>query len=190
MLEASYRGRRKRPRVLRFEEGQWVDVMDVYGVWWEGRMMEFKENLIRYHFHGWGTKWDMWYPTDSLHVAPHRSITRDWRSKLEKGSMVDVQHNLRWYEARIRHVTPTAIHVMIDGLGDPDNQIRLDWSSERLMFYGAHTWFYRSPFLISNVIWRDLEGTEVYQYRVRGGKTVLVDHILSESESNKIMEEA
>ena len=184
-LEISYRGRRNQPRPLVFQEGREVDVMDVYGVWWEGTMVECRNNLIRYHYKGWGSKWDLWYPRDSLHVAPFHSITRDWRaSTLREGAKVEVGKYGRWYEGNILRVSTATVFVR-DSTGQ---EMELERSSERLLFHGAHTGFHGSPFCISNVVWNDAEGTEVYQYRIRGGKTVLVDHVLSESETWVIME--
>ena len=188
-VEITYRGRRTRTP-LRFEEGQEVDVMDGYGVWWKGSMVSWdsENHLFRYHFHGWDSRWDVWYPIDSLHVAPLHSIVPDWRSTLQKGDFCDYKHskNGRWYEGSLVNVTPTTVMVRVSS--QQIEQIeQIQRSSERLMFFGAHTGFHHSPLRVSNVLWKDTKGTEVYQYRIWGIKTVLVDHILSDVELQALL---
>jgi len=189
-LEISYRGRRF-PQPIPFQEGQPVDVMDSIGEWWKGSMVACQDNKILYHSEGWNSKWDMWYPVDSLHVAPLHSITREWRSTLREGDMVDFKHQGQWYEAQICSLVGNTVTVKYSKYGKPETD-DVELSSERLMFYGAHTWSYRSPFRVSNVTWKDEEGIEVYQYRLRGNvssKTVLVDRLLSEAESRALFSE-
>lgn len=187
-LEITYRGKRRRQRFT-FQQGQEVDVMDARGEWWKGVMVACKGHLIQYHFHGWESKWDVWYPNDSLHVAPLYSVTREWRSSLRVGHRVDVKaQEGGWYEGRISRRTRTVVGVRLTQ--DPRaEEMEIKGTSERLQFHGAHTWASRSPFRVSNVVWKDGEGQEVYQYRVRGGggNTVLVDHILSDSEIKTLL---
>lgn len=187
-VEITYRGRRTRTNPpVRFQKGQEVDVMDEVGVWWKGSMVSWdsETQLLRYHFHGWDSCWDVWYPVDSLHVAPLHSIVPDWRSMLQKGDFCDYKHhnNGRWYEGCIVNVTPNLVTVRISVEHQHIQHIQhIQRSSERLMFFGAHTGFHQSPLRVSNVLWKDENGTEVYQYRIRGIKTVLVDHLLSDEE--------
>jgi hypothetical protein len=165
--------------------------MDSIGEWWKGSMVACQDNQILYHSEGWDSKWDVWYPMDSLHVAPLHSITRDWRSTLREGDTVDFKDQNQWYEARICLLVENTVTVKYSKYGNQKlNEVEL--SSERLMFHGAHTWFHRSAFRVSNVTWKDGEGTEVYQYRLRGNfssKTVLVDRLLSEAESRALFSE-
>jgi hypothetical protein len=186
-LEISYRGRRS-PHPIFFQEGQEVDVMDSIGEWWKGSMVACRGHQILYHYEGWDSKWDVWYPMDSLQVAPLHSITKDWRSTLREGDRVDFKDQNQWYEARICSLMTHTVMVIYDKYGNPElGEVEL--SSERLMFHGAHTWFHRSPFRVSEVTWKDKEGVEVYQYRMRGdmsSKTVLVDRLLSEGETRAL----
>jgi len=183
-VEMTYRGRRKGPRNWTFREGREVDVMDAQGEWWKGTMVACNEDLIRYHFHGWESRWDVWYPKDSLHVAPLDSVVRDWRSFLQEGGWIDVKASGGWYVGRVLQRTPTTVLLTWD---NDKNVETMDLSSERLLFYGAHTTrFHGSPFRVSNVVWRDRKGVDIYQYRVRGGKTVLVDHVLSTKEIHEL----
>jgi len=160
--------------------------MDARGEWWKGVMVACKGHLIRYHFHGWESKWDVWYPNDSLHVAPLYSVTRDWRSAIRVGHLVDVKVQAGWYEGRICSRTATTVRVR-PTLDPGTEEVEIEGTSERLQFHGAHTFPYRSPFRVSNVVWKDGGGQEVYQYRLRGGNTVLADHILSDSEIKTLL---
>jgi hypothetical protein len=162
--------------------------MDSIGEWWKGKMVACQGNRILYHSEGWDSKWDVWYTMDSLHVAPLHSITRDWRSTLGQGDTVDFKDQNQWYKARICSWMTSTVMVTYEKYGNPEVD-EVKRSSERLMFHGAHTWFYKSPFRVSNVVWQDKEGTEVYQYHLRGkcsSKTVLVDRLLSESETRAL----
>lgn len=187
-LEITYRGKRKQ-RHLTFQQGQEVDVMDMNGEWWKGSMVACQDNLIRYHFHGWDSKWDRWYPKDSLHVAPLYSITRDWRSAIRVGLLVDYKKTAQggWHQGVIARMSVTNTTVWVRSFYDETDEMEIERLSEQLMFQGAHTGFHRSPFRVSNVLWKDRKGTEVYQYRVRKGNTVLVDHVLSELETQALL---
>ena len=190
-IDISYRGRRSPQPPLALEEGREVDVMDSLGEWWKGSMVTCQDNRTLYHFEGWDSKWDQWYPNDSLHVAPLHSITQDWRLTLRVDDMLDFKHQGQWYEARISALNKSTVWVHFYKYRKPETE-EVQLSSERLMFYGAHTWSYRSPFRVSNVTWKDREGTEIYQYRFRGSmgsKTVLVDRLLSEAESQALFSE-
>jgi len=186
-LDIMYTGRRKPPRKLRFIEGQKMDVMDVQGQWWAGSMVACRDNWILYHFHGWESRWDQWYPNDSLHVAPLHSVTRDWRSRLEFGGLVDIKVDGRWYVGIICQIISTST-IMVKNYWPSDHFVmEVDVSSERLMFHGAHIYsYFHSPFRVSNHVWTEKHGVSVYRYRARGGETRLVDHLLSETEKEDI----
>jgi len=189
-LEITYRGKRKERRFT-FQQGREVDVMDAVGEWWKGSMVASKDNLIRYHYHGWDSKWDRWYPNDSLHVAPLYSITRDWREAIRVGLLVEYKKTAQggWHQGVIARMSLTTTTVWVRSFSGGTDEVEIERTSERLMFHGAHTGFYRSPFRVSNVVWKDEKGTEVYQYRVRKGNTVLTDHVLSESETRALLED-
>jgi hypothetical protein len=175
-LKITYQGRRKSPRRRTFQQGQEVDVMDSHGVWWKGSMVECNENLIRYHFHGWESRWDLWYPDDSLHVAPLYSITQDWMSTLQIGDSVDVKKGGSWFSGVLCEIMPTIAIVNVNH----EREV-IELPSERLMFH-AHIYIWStSSFLTKNPIWRDREGVDIYQYRMQN-ITFLTDHVLTDAE--------
>ena len=193
-LDITYRGRRNSPRTWTFEEGKEVDVMDLQGNWWKGSMVSSKDDLILYHFHGWESRWDQWYPKDSLHVAPLYSITRDWRSKLGVHDWVDVKIGSAWFEGVICAMTPTHFTVqyfLYERRSDWE-MVDIEISSERIMYHGAHSfiYFWHSLVKLNNAVWNDGKGTEIYQYRItksRNSTTILLDHILSEKEECELL---
>lgn len=174
-VEITYRGRRRSPRRLAFRQGREVDVMDPHGVWWKGSMVACRENLIQYHFHGWESRWDHWYPNDSLHVAPLYSITKDWLAALQIGDSVDVKKDRYWFSGVLCEFMESSVIVNVNY-----ELVTIELSSERLMFHGAHTYNITS-FLVKNPVWRDKEGVDVYQYRMRN-TLFLADHVLSDAE--------
>ena len=183
LLKITYQGRRSSPRRLIFQQGQEVDVMDSHGVWWKGSMVDCKKNLIRYHFYGWESQWDVWYPYDSLHVAPLHSITEDWMSSLQIGDSVDVKKDGSWFSGVLCEIMPTTAIVNVN-----DEREVIDLPSERLMFHGHIYTYTTSSFLTKNQVWCDREGVDIYQYYIQK-TTFLTDHVLSETEMNHYLKE-
>ena len=176
-INVTYQGRRSSPRRLVFQQDLEVDVMDTLGIWWKGSMVECKENLIRYHFQGWESRWDQWYPNDSLHVAPLYSITQDWLSALRIGDSVDVKKDRHWFSGVLCEIMATTVLVNVN-----HEMEVIELPTERLMFHGAHTYTYNTPsFCAKNPVWRDTKGVDVYQYRMRN-TTFLTDRVLSDTE--------
>jgi hypothetical protein len=96
-----------------------------------------------------------------------------------------------WFEGTV--VDRTGIHLGVnvdDNYEYKDFTEVLEISSERLMFHGAHTNYeFRPHVVLSNAEWRAEKGIDVYQYRIKNGPTLLVDHLLSEKEEKLIIEE-
>jgi hypothetical protein len=64
------------------EEGAWRDVFCLGNkVYYEGQVVEFrgggegKPRQVRFHFKGWGPKFDEWMPEDSDRIKPHNLYT-------------------------------------------------------------------------------------------------------------------
>jgi hypothetical protein len=182
----TYQGKRRQKSLQQtFQKDQEVDVMDTNGVWWKGSMVACKDNLIQYHYHGWETRWDKWYPTNSLHVAPVYSITKDWISSLRIGEVVDVKKYRYWFRGILCILTSTTATVNIMG------EIEcIELSSERLMFSGAHTYTFETykstGNYILNAVWKDPVGNDIFKYKIRNGTTFLTDHLLSELEIDQL----
>jgi hypothetical protein len=199
-LEITYLGRRRNtPRKWIFEQDRAVDVMDLKGCWWEAHMVACQDNRIQYHFKGWSSQWDEWFPDTSLHVAPLHSVTRDWRSTLQKGDKVDIERGYgeerSWFCGVVHTIRGPRVWVKYNKKMDCEV---VELSSDRLMFRGAHTSYDERHTLLPNtVVWRTDKGctddgtgsdSDIYQYRIKNGFTILVDHLLSEKEEDEFLD--
>ena len=76
--------------------GDLVDAMDKEKCWFESYIVELRPGMnVKVHFMGWGSKWD---DVISIHDLPHRvaplnTMTKDWRSDLFEGGLIEIKCN-------------------------------------------------------------------------------------------------
>lgn len=93
--------------------GALVDVMDSYGVWYEGCVLTAEIDRVEVHFLGWDERWNAWYSHDSKGIAPHRTFTRPWRHTLETLQLVEIRDMGRWHRAHIHAVNHEQSEVFV-----------------------------------------------------------------------------
>ncbi|KAJ1430624.1 hypothetical protein B484DRAFT_49966, partial [Ochromonadaceae sp. CCMP2298] len=76
--------------------GDLVDAMDKEKCWFESIVQEITaDGGVRVHFMGWGSKWDDVIPGPELvpRLAPLNSKTKNWRSDLFQGGLIEIKCN-------------------------------------------------------------------------------------------------
>lgn len=76
--------------------GDLVDCMDKEKSWFESLVIEvMSDGSLRIHFLGWGSKWDdaITLPEIATRIAPLNTHTRNWRSDLFEGGLIEIKCN-------------------------------------------------------------------------------------------------
>jgi len=144
--------------IVRAELGMKIDAMDNQGIWYDARIVEIDNEKVRVHFHGWSSKWDIWYSLGVPMLAPSRTFTKPWREYLTVGTRVQFRYafpNNRWFDGVICGINGYAVDVM--GIDDENpRMVTIDRYSESLCQEGVHgSKHYRSSFFcLHHTRWR------------------------------------
>ena len=77
---------------MSFRIGEFVDALDLEGVWREGKVVYIDANYrYRIHFIGWGSKWDEVIEFGSKRIQAPYSKIKNWRKSLKIGDPIELQ---------------------------------------------------------------------------------------------------
>ena len=79
----------------RDRESRWYDAVIVAVARPVGVAVDAAQShgLVRVHFRGWSSKWDEWVCRNDKRLQPFQMITREWRSLLKVGEIVEFSPN-------------------------------------------------------------------------------------------------